>query len=162
MSPKAEEFISDEEIRACLAYAEKNKNNRAVIEQILEKAAKMKGISHKEALVLLDCELDDENEKIYALARKIKDAIRIKPKGSDGGHNGLKNIAQLLQTPNFARLRFGVGNDFPQGGQIDYVLGHFDAEQRAAMPERVSIAVDAIKAFCLSGAAFAMNNFNNK
>ena len=52
MSPKAEEFISDEEIRACLAYAEKNKNNRAVIEQILEKAAKMKGISHKEALVL--------------------------------------------------------------------------------------------------------------
>ena len=73
MSPKAEEFISDEEIRACLAYAEKNKNNRAVIEQILEKAAKMKGISHKEALVLLDCELDDENEKIYALARKIKE-----------------------------------------------------------------------------------------
>lgn len=73
MSPKAEEFISDEEIRACLAYAEKNKNNRAVIEQILEKAAKMKGISHKEALVLLDCELDDENEKIYTLARKIKE-----------------------------------------------------------------------------------------
>ncbi len=89
-------------------------------------------------------------------------AIRIKPKGSDGGHNGLKNIAQLLQTPNFARLRFGVGNDFPQGGQIDYVLGHFDAQQRAALPERVGIAVDAIKAFCLSGPAFAMNNYNNK
>lgn len=72
MSPKAEEFISDEEILECLDYAEKNKNNRALIEQILEKAAKMKGVSHKEAIVLLDCELDDLNEKIYALAEKIK------------------------------------------------------------------------------------------
>lgn len=72
MSPKAEEFISDEEIRECLDYAEKNKNNRELIEQILEKAAKMKGVSHKEAIVLLDCELEDLNEKIYALAEKIK------------------------------------------------------------------------------------------
>ena len=72
MSPKAEEFISDEGVLECLDYAEKNKNNRALIEQILEKAAKMKGVSHKEAIVLLDCELDDLNEKIYALAEKIK------------------------------------------------------------------------------------------
>ena len=56
MSPKAEEFISDEEIQACLAYAQENKNNREVIEQILKKASEMKGISHKEAIVLLDCE----------------------------------------------------------------------------------------------------------
>ena len=89
-------------------------------------------------------------------------AIRIKGKGSDGGHNGLKHINQMLQTQNYARLRFGVGNDFPQGGQVDYVLGHFDAEQRAAMPERLKVAVDAIKAFCLSGLTFAMNNYNNK
>ena len=86
----------------------------------------------------------------------------MKGKGSDGGHNGLKHINQMLGTEAYPRLRFGIGNDFPRGAQIDYVLGHFDAEQRAAMPERVSIAVDAIKAFCLSGAAFAMNNFNNK
>ena len=72
MSPKAEEFISDEEIRSCLDYAEKNKNNREVIDEILTKAKKMKGISHKEALVLLDCELEDKNEEIYKLADEIK------------------------------------------------------------------------------------------
>ena len=72
MSPKAEEFISDEEIRRCLAYAEENKNNREVIDRILEEARKMKGISHQDALVLLDCELEDKNEEIYQLARDIK------------------------------------------------------------------------------------------
>ncbi len=73
MSPKAEEFISDEEIRACLAYAEENKHNRPLIEDILKKAREMKGLSHRDALVLLDCDLDDLNEEIYALARKIKE-----------------------------------------------------------------------------------------
>ena len=72
MSPKAEEFISDEEIRECLEYAEENKNNRELIESILEKAKEMKGVSHKEAIVLLDCELEDLNDKIYQLARDIK------------------------------------------------------------------------------------------
>lgn len=72
MSPKAEEFISDEEIRECLDYAEKNKNNRQLIDEILEKASKMKGLSHKEALVLLDCELEDKNQEILKLAENIK------------------------------------------------------------------------------------------
>ena len=72
MSSKAEEFISDKEIRECLDYAEKNKNNRELIDQILNKARKMKGISHKEAIVLLDCELEDKNEEIYQLAKEIK------------------------------------------------------------------------------------------
>ena len=72
MSPKAEEFISDEEILECLAYAEENKNNRELIEKILDKASEMKGISHKEAIVLLDCELEDLNERIYKLAEAIK------------------------------------------------------------------------------------------
>lgn len=73
MSPKAEEFISDEEIQSCLSYAKENKTNRAVIEEILGKAAEMKGISHKEALVLLDCELEDLNQRIYKLAEAIKE-----------------------------------------------------------------------------------------
>ena len=73
MSPKAEEFISDEEIQECLKYAEENKNNRELIEQILDKARKMKGVSHKEAIVLLDCEIEDLNEQIYQLARDIKE-----------------------------------------------------------------------------------------
>ena len=71
-SPKAEDFISDEAIRECLAYAEQNKSNAALIDEILEKAAKMKGVSQKEAMVLLDCDIPEKNEQIYELARKIK------------------------------------------------------------------------------------------
>ena len=71
-SSKAEEFINDQEIRETLAYAEENKNNRELIDRILEKARDCKGLSHREALVLLDCELEDEKEKIFALAREIK------------------------------------------------------------------------------------------
>jgi len=89
-------------------------------------------------------------------------AIRIKPSGSDAGHNGLKNIAQMLGTQSYPRLRFGIGNDFPKGCQIDYVLGHFTLNQRQQMPARLETACDAVKAFCLSGIQFAMCNFNNK
>ncbi len=89
-------------------------------------------------------------------------AIRIKPNGSDAGHNGLKNIAQMLGTPAYPRLRFGIGNDFPRGCQVDYVLGHFTLDQRQQLTARVDVACEAIKAFCLSGIDFAMCNFNNK
>lgn len=89
-------------------------------------------------------------------------AIRMRSGGSDAGHNGLKNIASELGTQQYARLRFGVGNDFPRGGQIDYVLGKFPPEERAKLPGRLDVASDAVKAFCLSGMAFAMTHFNNK
>lgn len=89
-------------------------------------------------------------------------AIRIKPSGSDAGHNGLKNIAQMLGTQNYARLRFGIGNDFPRGCQIDYVLGHFTLDQRQRLPERVDVAVDAIKDYVLQGLQKAMCDYNNK
>lgn len=89
-------------------------------------------------------------------------AIRIKPSGSDAGHNGLKNIAQMLGTQNYARLRFGIGNDFPRGCQIDYVLGHFTLDQRQQMPVRVDVAVDAIKDYVLQGLQKAMCDYNNK
>lgn len=89
-------------------------------------------------------------------------AIRIKSGGSDAGHNGLKNIAQMLGTQAYPRLRFGVGNDFPRGCQIDYVLGQFALDQRQQLPARIDVACEAIKAFCLSGIGFAMCNFNNK
>ena len=89
-------------------------------------------------------------------------AIRIKSGGSDAGHNGLKNIAQMLGTQAYPRLRFGVGNDFPRGCQVDYVLGQFTLDQRQQLPVRVDVACEAIKAFCLSGIGFAMCNFNNK
>ena len=86
--------------------------------------------------------------------------LRLKPQGSDAGHNGLKNIAQLLNTQNDARLRFGSGNDFPRGGQIDYVLGKFPPEQLQQMPEILNRAVEIIKSFCLAGIQITMNQYN--
>ena len=88
--------------------------------------------------------------------------IRIKPSGSDAGHNGLKNIAAMLSTTAYPRLRFGIGNDYPRGGQIDYVLGAFTLDQRQMMPTRIDVAIEAIKTFCLAGIQIAMNTFNNK
>ena len=67
MSPKAEEFISHEEILESLTYAQDNRNNRELIDKILDKARQKKGLSHREAAVLLDCELEDKNQEIYAL-----------------------------------------------------------------------------------------------
>lgn len=89
-------------------------------------------------------------------------AIRLKPKGSDAGHNGLKNIAAMLGTDAYPRLRFGIGNDFPRGAQIDFVLGQFSLDDRMKMPARIEIAVDAIKTFCLAGIQTAMCDYNNK
>ena len=89
-------------------------------------------------------------------------SLRLKGKGSDAGHNGLKHIAATLGTQNYARLKFGIGNNFPKGGQIDYVLGHFDEEEQKALPERIAIAGEIIKSFCLAGLNITMNQFNNK
>ncbi len=88
--------------------------------------------------------------------------LRLKPKGSDAGHNGLKHIAATLGTQNYARLRFGIGNNFPRGGQIDYVLGYFDEEDMKTMNERIDLACEIIKSFCLAGIYITMNQYNNK
>lgn len=89
-------------------------------------------------------------------------AIRIKGSGSDAGHNGLKNIAQMLGTEAYPRLRFGIGNDFPRGCQIDYVLGQFTLDERQRLPVRVATAVEAIRTYVLAGLQTAMCDFNNK
>lgn len=88
--------------------------------------------------------------------------IRLKGSGSDAGHNGLKNIAQMLGTQSYPRLRFGIGNDFPRGTQIDFVLGNFPAEELPILRERIDIACEAIKEFVLAGLQNAMCHFNNK
>ncbi len=88
--------------------------------------------------------------------------IRMKQNGSDAGHNGLKHIAQMLCTQNYNRLKFGIGNDFPRGGQVDFVLGKFSPEDNKIIDEKVTVACDAIKAFALSGMQFAMCHYNNK
>ncbi len=89
-------------------------------------------------------------------------ALRMKPSGSEAGHNGLRHITQTLGTQAYARLRFGIGNDFPRGGQIDFVLGEFTDEDLSKMDERLKLACDAVKAYALSGIQFAMNNYNKK
>jgi PTH1 family peptidyl-tRNA hydrolase len=88
--------------------------------------------------------------------------LRMKPKGSDAGHNGLKHIAQILGTQEYARLRFGIGNEFPRGGQIDYVLGHFDEAETTALPERLKLAGEMVKSFCLAGIEITMNQYNKR
>ena len=88
--------------------------------------------------------------------------IRLKGKGSDGGHNGLKDIIKVLGNSNYARLRFGVGSDFVQGKQINHVLGDFAPEEQTLLPERLEKSSEAIKAFGTIGLGRTMNEFNGK
>lgn len=89
-------------------------------------------------------------------------AIRMKGSGSDAGHNGLKNIAAMLGTQSYPRLRFGIGNDFPRGAQVNYVLSRFSANDLEIIKPRIDIAIDAIKTYVLAGLQTAMCNYNNK
>ncbi len=88
--------------------------------------------------------------------------LRLKGKGSDAGHNGLKNIALLLGTVAYPRLRFGIGSDFSKGKQVDFVLGKFSQEEELAMPLLLDEAVSIIKDFCLIGLERTMNFHNKK
>lgn len=88
--------------------------------------------------------------------------LRMKPSGSEAGHNGLRHITSVLGTQQYARLRFGIGNDFPRGRQIDFVLGEFGPEDLAQMDDRVGVACEMVKSFALSGIQFTMNHFNKK
>lgn len=88
--------------------------------------------------------------------------MRMKLKGSDGGHNGLKDIIAQINTSAFPRLRFGVGADFQKGRQIDYVLGEWGEEEIEILDERIQLSVEFIQAFCSIGASRAMSLYNNK
>lgn len=87
--------------------------------------------------------------------------LRLKAKGSDGGHNGLKDIQEILNTITYNRFRFGVGADFSKGRQIDYVLGEWNEEEKTALPERLERSAQLIYSFILSGIKITMNQFNN-
>ncbi len=87
--------------------------------------------------------------------------IRIKTKGSDGGHNGLKDIQLFLQGNQYNRFRFGVGADFGAGRQVEYVLGQWNEEEKEAMKERLTKSTEVVTSFVLSGITRTMNQFNN-
>lgn len=89
-------------------------------------------------------------------------SLRLKGKGSDAGHNGLKNIQQMLNTPNYARLRFGISADFEKGKQIDYVIGEWSDEEREKLPERIEKFSEAALSFVFAGLSNTMNSFNKK
>ena len=88
--------------------------------------------------------------------------IRIKPKGSDGGHNGLKNINLVLNTNQYTRFRFGLSDEFKKGKQVDYVLGEWNSAENEALPERLEIASEVIKSFGTAGLENTMTTFNGK
>ncbi len=87
--------------------------------------------------------------------------LRLRGKGSDGGHNGLKSIQELIQTTKYARLRFGIGSEFNKGSQVNYVLGKWDETESKGLAERIERSSKAILAFSTIGIARTMNEFNN-
>jgi PTH1 family peptidyl-tRNA hydrolase len=87
-------------------------------------------------------------------------SIRIKPKGSAAGHNGLKSIEALCGGQQYPRLRFGIGDDYPKGRQIDYVLGAFDKNEQMELPGLIKHSTEAIKSFVTVGLELTMTNFN--
>jgi len=88
--------------------------------------------------------------------------IRLKTKGSDGGHNGLKDIQETLKTTNYNRFRFGISDAFSKGRQVDYVLGEWSTEESEKLKERLDTSIKLIKSFVLEGINIAMNTFNGK
>lgn len=88
------------------------------------------------------------------------DKLRLRPSGSAGGHNGLKSIEEVLGTDAYPRLRFGVGNNYPKGRQVDYVLGRWAADEWPLIEKKISTSVNLVETFVLAGLATAMNQFN--
>jgi len=86
--------------------------------------------------------------------------IRMRPKGSDGGHNGLAHISSILATTEYPRIRIGIGNGFSKGKQVDYVLGTWSPDEKKIMDERVSIVLEMIKSFAFTGLERTMTAFN--
>ena len=89
-------------------------------------------------------------------------AIRLKSKGSAGGHNGLKDIQEKLQTQQYARFRFGIGGDYSKGRQVDFVLGEWTKEETSQLIEKLPLAAKIITSFGTAGLANTMNTFNGK
>jgi len=89
------------------------------------------------------------------------DKIRLRPGGSDGGHNGLKSIQEVLGTNEYPRLRFGIGNNYPKGRQSDYVLSRWTKEEEPLVQQKINLCVELIESFATAGINTAMNKYNN-
>ncbi len=89
-------------------------------------------------------------------------SVRMRQKGSDAGHNGLKNIQEIFGHNNYSRIRFGIGDNYSRGKQIDYVLGKWDNQELAELPQAIDLCIDMIKGFATIGPAATMNQYNKK
>lgn len=89
-------------------------------------------------------------------------SLRLRAKGSDAGHNGLKNITETLGSQDYSRLRFGIGNNFRQGQQVDYVLGEWDKNEKLELPALIDSSIEIIKSFGTIGVQQTMTNFNKR
>ncbi len=89
------------------------------------------------------------------------ESLRLRPGGSAGGHNGLKSIQESLLTDKYPKLRFGIGNDYPKGRQVEYVLGKWNATEMPLVKVKIQACLDLIESFALSGISIAMNQYNN-
>ena len=111
--------------------------------------------------------MDKENislENILVVVDELAlplDKLRLRPGGSDGGHNGLKSIREVLGSADYPRLRFGIGNNYPKGHQSDYVLGKWKKEEEPMVKKKIDLAVEVIGNFASQGVTFAMNQVNN-
>jgi len=111
--------------------------------------------------------MDKENinlENILVVVDELAlplDKLRLRPGGSDGGHNGLKSIREVLGSADYPRLRFGIGNNFPKGHQSDYVLSKWKKEEEPIVKKKLDLAVEVIGNFASQGVTFAMNQANN-
>lgn len=112
--------------------------------------------------------MDKENiplENIFVITDDLNlpfGTIRIRKKGSDGGHNGLKNINQILGTQEYSRFRFGISDEFKKGQQVNYVLGEWDQIEEQKLPERLELASEIIRSFATAGPEHTMTAFNGK
>jgi PTH1 family peptidyl-tRNA hydrolase len=88
--------------------------------------------------------------------------LRLRPGGSDGGHNGLKSVQESISTTEYPRLRFGIGNNYPKGHQADFVLGKWQKEEEPVIQYKIAKSVEVIENFAILGVAAAMNLVNNK
>ena len=103
-------------------------------------------------------------ENIFVIVDEVAlplNKIRIRPSGSDGGHNGLRSLQEHLLTVDYPRLRFGIGNNYPKGMQVDFVLGKWTSEELTVVKPKISKCVEIIESFVLSGIDFTMNQYNN-
>ena len=106
-----------------------------------------------------------ESDKLLVIVDDIAlpfGSLRIRPKGGDGGHNGLTNISEILGSTNYPRLRFGIGSDFYSGQQVNYVLSEWTDEEKKSLPEKIETCIEIIKSFGTIGTELTMTRFNKK